>query len=310
MSPAVKGVMRSLVVPVVRSYFRYTPPMFPKKALWSVPATHFFGLEPGSWNFTTRTAFGGSISAQMRDTVGRYIYYFGVWEPNLTNWIEGRLRPGDVFIDVGANIGYHTVLASRLVGASGKVVAIEALPAIFATLQENITINGANNVRAVNCAVWDSRDLITFYSEPGELAVTTTAVRAWAKQWKLQKEYQVAAEPLSTILEPHEFETARLIKIDVEGAEWHVLSGMKPLMASARDDVEFVVEVTPKMLETEGRTGKDVFDFFARWGFHPYRLASSAADYFSRTPSRPFRIENPPADQADLIFSRADTESL
>jgi hypothetical protein len=51
-----------------------------------------------------------------------YIYYFGVWEPNITRWIVRRLASGDMFIDVGANVGYYSLLASKLVGESGSVV--------------------------------------------------------------------------------------------------------------------------------------------------------------------------------------------
>jgi hypothetical protein len=47
------------------------------------------------------------------DIVASYIAYFGVWEPNLTSWLEGRLRPGDVFVDVGANVGCPRALRIR-----------------------------------------------------------------------------------------------------------------------------------------------------------------------------------------------------
>lgn len=61
-----------------------------------------------------------------QDLIQRYLYLFGAWEPHLTGWLRRRLRPGDGFVDVGANIGVFSVLAARLVGESGRVVAIEA----------------------------------------------------------------------------------------------------------------------------------------------------------------------------------------
>ncbi|HEY3129426.1 MAG TPA: FkbM family methyltransferase, partial [Acidobacteriota bacterium] len=144
---------------------------------------------------------------------------------------------------------------------------------------------------------------------------TTTLIPAWADQWRLGMHYEVPAAPLAAILQWDEIKTARLIKIDVEGAEWHVVSGMASLLRACRTDLEIIIEVAPKMLEAEGRTCQEFLDFFAALGFHPYRIENdySAAAYFApRTPTRPQRIEQIPTetDQTDLIFSRIDAASL
>src|SRR5205823_8966527 len=97
------------------------------------------------------------IGGDTRDTIQQYIYYFGVWEPHLTRWIVRRLVCGDAFIDVGANVGYYSLLASKLVGTSGSVVAIEASPATFKILQSNLALNQVRNVRAMNVAVYHSK---------------------------------------------------------------------------------------------------------------------------------------------------------
>ena len=63
-----------------------------------------------------------------RDLIQRMILHFGVWEPDVSRVIEQSLAPGDVFVDIGANIGYDTLLASSRVGPTGRVVSIEASP--------------------------------------------------------------------------------------------------------------------------------------------------------------------------------------
>jgi FkbM family methyltransferase len=307
--------MRDLTIPAVRGYLRYAPTPLGKRALWSVVMRHFLGLEPPEWDFTVSTVFGSKVTANTRDTICKYIYYFGVWEPNLTHWIRHRLSPGDVFIDVGANIGYFTLLASRLVGDSGKVIAVEALPAIFASLENNLKINGARNVRVVNCAAWDAEEMITIYTQPENLPGQTTVMPAWASKWHLENESQIPAAPLSAILKPEEFRSARLIKIDVEGAEWHALCGMRRLMSTCRDDLEVMIEVDAKMLEAEGRTSQDVLNFFGRYGFHSYRIENdySANSYLGKNHARrPSRVRGAPitSDQTDFIFSRIDADSL
>ena len=75
----------------------------------------------------------------------RNLYYFGLWEPNLSAWIESRLSPGDVFIDVGANMATHSARREprRPIGA---VVAVEAMPAIFQHLGSHVSANGLTNL--------------------------------------------------------------------------------------------------------------------------------------------------------------------
>src|SRR6266545_4932566 len=69
---------------------------------------------------------GVRLLVETDDLIQGYIYLFGVWEPNITDWIRRTLLPGDTFVDVGSNIGYYSTLAARLVGSAGSVVAIDA----------------------------------------------------------------------------------------------------------------------------------------------------------------------------------------
>jgi FkbM family methyltransferase len=305
--------MRRLIIPPVRGYMRYAGWPWGKWAVWRAMTVHYYGLEPPDAEFTGRTIFSSRVCSNAQDVIGRYIYYFGVWEPNQTAWIRRRLAPGDGFIDIGANIGYYSLLASRLVGESGRVVAVEALPALFSALHKNLQLNGAKNVRSVNCAAWDRDEILTLYTRPGDLPGQTTVIPSWADRYQLRTELRVPAAPLSTILKPEEFKTARLVKIDVEGAEWHVLAGMKSLIPSGRDDLEIIIEVNPSALQLEGKTPEDVFDFFAPYGFHAYQVENDylAERYIRReAPRAPKRLESAPKEQADVIFSRLDAGSL
>jgi FkbM family methyltransferase len=283
-----------------------------KQALWDRVAAHLWWLES---DVEAKTSFGATVSVDAGDVTGRYIYYFGMKEPNLTEWIARRLRPGDVFVDVGANIGYFSLLASGLVGDSGKVIAVEALPKIFERLVSNVKANRASNVRTVCSAAWDRRQTLTLYTRADRPPGTTTAVPILADRWRLEDKCQVSAAPLSAILRPYEMRAVRLVKIDVEGAEWHVVAGMTPLLQVCRDDLEIVIEVTRKALVADGKCPEDLLDFFASWGFHAYRIENDYAGsaYFgNNVPLRPTRIEAFPTatEQADLIFSRVDAASL
>src|SRR3954447_9594533 len=105
---------------------------------------------PESRVITTRD--GLHYAGMTDDMVPAYMYLFGTWEPNITGYVKRALRTGDTFIDVGANIGYFSMLASKLVGPGGSVVALEASPEFYEIVQENIRLNNCGNVRPVNVA--------------------------------------------------------------------------------------------------------------------------------------------------------------
>ncbi|NQW50844.1 MAG: FkbM family methyltransferase [Rhodospirillales bacterium] len=129
------------------------------------------------------------------------ILHFGVWEPDVSRAIEQNLAPGDVFVDIGANIGYDTLLAS---------------PRTFALLQRNLEANASSSsVRPANAAVSDRPGTLDLYEvNPGNIgAATTLASRGGTLM------ASVEALPLEQILTPDELSRLRLIKMDVEGAD-------------------------------------------------------------------------------------------
>ncbi|WP_200811875.1 FkbM family methyltransferase [Streptomyces sp. 3213.3] len=158
-------------------------------------------------------------------------------------------------VDAGAHTGYFTLLASRLVGPSGHVVAIEPSPAFHQALTANITANGCRNVRTINAAVSDTAGRLTFYLERAtNLGGTTTAVRPRT----VESSFEADAAPLPTLLTDEELTTACLIKIDVEGSESAAVRGLAPALNRLRADAELVVEVTPRTLVKQGLNVEDV----------------------------------------------------
>ena len=90
--------------------------------------------------------FGAKISLDLGDFLQRYIYFFGFWEPNISCAVTDILKPGDVFVDIGAHVGYDTLLAASVVGRSGSVYSFEADPNTYASLAANINMNKLTNV--------------------------------------------------------------------------------------------------------------------------------------------------------------------
>jgi FkbM family methyltransferase len=258
--------IKDLVIPPLRAYVRYAPLRTGKQMLWDTIIAPRFAWHPHT--FTARTKFGARISGQTDEIIEQYLYYFGVWEPEITDVVSTRLRPGDGFIDVGANVGYYSLLASALVGQHGTVVALEPAPVSFTALARNLKLNRARNVRALNVAASDRPGQISLIHGPSTNRGLTRISPA------VPTAELVDAQPLSALVEPEEFARVRLVKIDVEGAESEVIDGMLPLLEWARPDLEMIVEL-------HRPSNDDLLRVLDDAGFRPVRLENdySAAAY-------------------------------
>jgi FkbM family methyltransferase len=255
-----------------------------------------------------RTRYGAKLEVDASDIVGSYIAYFGVWEPNLTHWLQQRLRPDDVFVDVGANVGYFTLLASTLVGTGGSVVAIEPFPLTNAALRRNVADNGAENVRVENVAVWESSGEVVVFGATDRIVGGTTLDPDWAARWSFDTQVAVSAEPLWRLLSDDEVARAAVLKVDVEGSELEALEGMQPLLPRLRDDVAIIIEL-------EGDAVKVATEELGRHGFEAFVIANdySADSYLSPRLTAPRPLASQAVShgwQVDLIFARPDARAV
>lgn len=298
---------RNFFTPLARGYIRYARGMPGKEALWNGIVNPYLAWQ--SREFVASTRFGQWLTGNTRDMIQQYIYYFGLWEADLTEWISEQLCRGDTFIDVGANIGYFSLLASARVGPSGSVVAIEASPKIFQQLQINLDLNRASNVRAVNLAASDQRGIAQLFCGPAYNAGETSLF-----QFKgTEPDVVVETAPLAEILERCEIASARLIKIDIEGAEGTVLPGLMTLLSSCRPDIELIVEFHPQHLTAPGKSAAELVKLFGAFGFHAYQIVNDywALNYITRRKAkRPMRLNGPIQGETVIVFSRQDVEML
>jgi len=256
------------------------------------------------------TAFGARMPGRLDDLISRHLYFFGVFEPAVTALYREILQPGDVMVDVGANVGAHTLLAAHLVGPQGRVHAIEASPSIFARLRINLDANGAGQVLAHNIAVAEREGIVPiFLSDPSNLGASTI-IPGEADRLGAAHEALVPARPLQEIVPPEDLAAARLIKIDVEGAEWLVVQGMRDALPLLRPDVSILLEVNPKSIMHLGGTLAKLVDIFTQAGFAASMIPNRYdEDFYFNTPDltpRPATAVDLAGDfdVADLLFRR------
>ena len=305
-SMAVHG--RSLLPVLGRGYVRHVPGTLGKAALVRKLAPR---LREHPVRRIVRSGFGAKFLIDSEDLIQRQLYLFGLWEPHLTHWLRRRLQPGDVFVDVGANIGYFSVLASTLVGPAGDVVAVEASPTFHQRLEQHARLNGCRNLRTVNAAASDRDEALTFVQASSRNTGATSIV---PYDGPAEAEFEVAAHPLTRLLSEQELARARVLKIDVEGAEGAVVRGLKPALSRLRADAEIVVEVTPGRMSALGDSAEELRQTFVDAGFRAYRLINDydPGSYPSaiRAPRPPVRWRRPITGEMDLVFSRIDAEQL
>jgi FkbM family methyltransferase len=248
-----------------------------------------------------KTYFDASMECDLADWITRCIYHFGVWEPHISSFIQDTLKPGDIFCDIGANIGYDTLLASALVGASGRVIAVEPSGSTLGKLKRNLELNRASNVRLVQAAITDQRGTVTLYSGSAfDCGMASTVPHPGRESLGT-----VASLTMDDLLSVEDKARLKIIKIDVEGGEKPILFQILEGIDTYRHDINILVEMTP------GKPGEneEIFARFSQSGFKAYAIANSYdlvdgyLDFVGIIPPMP--MERPPAEQQDVVFSRS-----
>lgn len=159
----------------------------------------------------------------LRHMIAREICLTGRYAPNETALVRAALGPGGTFVDVGANLGYFALVAAARVGPAGRVLALEPDPRMAAALRENLALNRAGQVQALEVAAAEAEGTaeLSGYPEEGNWGVSSLLSGVPGS-----RTFAVACRPLDRVIAEAGLETVDLVKIDVEGAEGRVLRGM------------------------------------------------------------------------------------
>jgi FkbM family methyltransferase len=162
-----------------------------------------------------------------------------------------RPKEGDTVVDIGAHMGRYTITSSKSVGASGRVIAVEAHPYNFRLLQDNLRLNKLTNVCTLNLAVYSKKARLKLYLPDEDLGYTghhslMTNYLATKDRKQIEGRYiEVEADTLDNLLRSKGITSVNWIKIDVEGAEYEVLKGAMETLAESKD-ISILVEVHGK----------------------------------------------------------------
>ena len=235
---------------------------------------------------------GWSMWLDPVSNLGNSLLQPGGYEPIMSSILPRLLRAGDVFIDVGANEGYFSLLAATAQPAA-LIHAIEPEPANAAVLQRNVSANGLSQVVVHACAI-AARD------GPVRMTVPTTVNSGVARLEQVSRDRSALSPPISaitldTFFAAHCPHGARVVKIDCEGAEQFVFQGASRVLAE-RSVAFFFLEYHPTIIGEEAcRTidarlrvhGYDCSRLNGLWIYHPAELIGQLRELGSPQPVPP-----------------------
>jgi FkbM family methyltransferase len=186
--------------------------------------------------------------------VSHQIQKHRIWEPYETSLLVNHLKPGDVFLDIGANIGYYTILASAIVRDSGLVIAYEPDEENFRLLCENLALNHAVNVRPFHAAVSDydgHGNLYLSRDNKGDHRLYDSGDGRCCRKAAVIN----AGDHLRSVTGQVNF-----IKIDTQGSEYSILRGLKGIVLENKHHLTMMVEFWPYGIRLSGASGGELLD--------------------------------------------------
>ncbi|OQA00073.1 MAG: 2-O-methyltransferase NoeI [Bacteroidetes bacterium ADurb.Bin408] len=208
------------------------------------------------------------INLDLEDWIQKQIFFFGHYEVEKeeTRFWKSLVKENDIILDIGANIGYYSLMASKRI-KGGKIYAFEPVNQTYAKLIKNIELNNFQNIVPVNKAVSNKEDTIEIYvannKNTGTSSITNHIHFCGEKQ-------KAVAITIDSFVNENKLPKIDLIKIDVEGAESLVIEGMQESLAKFNPYI--LIELIDERLKAAGSSLIQIYDFLEKIGYKPFQI--------------------------------------
>src|SRR3990167_2074877 len=214
------------------------------------------------------------LSISLDSEISRCVYVECFYEPNQFYFLSKFLKKGMTFVDVGANVGLYSLFASRLVGKTGQVVAIEPSRREFNRLKQNLKMNKTKNIKALKLALTDSNAIkklnVAVFPYDGHNSFGTFGYETT----KIDHTEEVVTKTLDKLIQETKMKQIDAIKIDVEGAELTALKSglrtlklLKPLL---------LMELSDRTLTKQGSSSNQIWKLLTRLSYIIYEFNQSS----------------------------------
>jgi FkbM family methyltransferase len=255
----------------------------------------------GDWRYVQRRRLSSGVTMDLgvEDVVECHLLTEGQWDPVVRAVLEAYLAPGGVFIDVGANIGYFTLLAAERVGPQGRVVACEPSLRALRKLTHHLHLNQCRNVTLIAAALGAAAGAAELRWAPESNIGGTAIGRGTASQGRTER---VPVTTLDEVVARLEVQP-QLLKVDVEGYEAHVFRGGCETLRTHRPAI--VTELTDAFLADHGASAEQLIGQLRDFGYEGYALEwTGGTNGAGRALARPLSAQSPGASgkQLDALF--------
>lgn len=249
-------------------------------------------IRPISINFNRRKVeFKMNLDLAFKADYGMNWYFQNgtLPEPELLYLLFHAVREDDFVIDAGANIGFFSLLMSRIVGDGGSVLAVEPAAVNVEKMRANIGLNHFSNIEILNNPLARQKKTVEFY-----LQHDSGRNSAWRDHTAVTEEVEVETCTLDDICEDRRI--PKLIKLDIEGSEFEALQGGKYLLSMHPPFV--VLEINPEALGHMGTSPLEIRDLMQKHGYEMFALNENG------------RLPALIPDSCELLINRLNTNVL
>jgi len=198
---------------------------------------------------------------------GLALSIFKIYEPNQTEIVKKYVHEGDIVIDIGAHVGYYTLLMAQLVGENGKVYSFEPDPVNFQLLKKSVEINGFENVVLIQKAVSNITDKVKLFLGDDDSAINRIYD---AKLGDAKESIDVESVTIDEYFKEND-ELVNFIKIDSEGSEVKIINGMKQFL-SRNQELVMMTEFFPFLIKKSGDEPNQYLKSLEKSGFSLYNI--------------------------------------
>lgn len=195
---------------------------------------------------------------------GNAILAKGGYEPQLVASVKSILKKGDTFLDVGANEGFFSIIASRSVGKSGKVICIEPQSRLQGVIFRNILENNSYNIEVLQRAISNEIGMATISLSPD----MNTGSSGLFRTTKYRNPTEIVPQiTLIELIRTHRIEKIRLMKMDIEGLEYEAILGSRDIFENAIIE-NIALELHPSTLKQRRKSELDILSFLKNCGYY------------------------------------------
>jgi FkbM family methyltransferase len=240
------------------------------------------------------------------EQLSRALYISGTYEPNTLRILQCLLAPNDVFLDVGANVGVMSLVASRWVGPGGRVYAFEPSDREARRLEAHIALNAASNITIVQAAVAAAGgEAVLRVADAPYAGLNTLGSRFAYDGIGTVREQRVSTVTLDDFVAGERLERVAVIKLDIEGAEGAALEGGGEVLRTQRPAL--VMEIVPRALEANGSSAATIDQRLRQHDYRCFTIDDATGALVGVASLASAEGENVvalPAEQADVLRRR------